>query len=93
MSKPFQVLLMAICIGICKLSLASSPTAVPASGPGGSAQTITSYVARPGRSKPVIAIVGDNGGTELTDFVIPYGVLARADIATVVAVGTRAGPI
>jgi putative intracellular protease/amidase len=37
--------------------------------------------------------VGVNSGTELTDYVIPYGVLRQADIADVVAVSTAAGPM
>ena len=36
-----------------------------------------------GHARPLVAIVGDNAGTELTDFVIPYGVFKRAGIDTV----------
>ncbi len=49
--------------------------------------------AHPGRARPVIAVVGHNANTELTDFVVPYGVLKRADVADVYALGTQAGPI
>ena len=54
---------------------------------------IAPYRARFGRKRPVIAIVGVNSGTELTDYVIPYGVLRQADVAEVVAVSTAAGPM
>lgn len=52
---------------------------------------IETYHARFGRQRPVIAIVGVNSGTELTDYVIPYSVLKRAAIGEVIAVATGAG--
>jgi putative intracellular protease/amidase len=52
---------------------------------------IAPYRARFGRPRPVIAIVGENRGTELVDFVIPYGVLMEADVADVFTVATRPG--
>ena len=48
---------------------------------------------RPGRDKPVVAVVGYNGGTELIDFVVPYGVLMRSGTAQVLAVSTQPGPL
>ena len=54
---------------------------------------IAPYQNRFDRDKPVVAVIGENRGTELTDFVIPYGVLARSGGAQLVAVATRAGPI
>jgi len=47
----------------------------------------------PKRAHPVIAIIGENGGTETTDFLVPFGVLSRADVADVYALGTQPGPI
>src|SRR4249919_3342445 len=52
---------------------------------------IAPYRSRFGRARPVIAIVGENRGTELVDFVIPYGVLMQADVADVFTVATRPG--
>ncbi len=46
---------------------------------------------RPGR--PVIAVIGLNEGTETTDYLVPFGVLERADVADVLALSTRSGPI
>jgi len=54
---------------------------------------LPAYQDRFGRAKPVIAVVGENSGTELTDFVIPYGVLARSGAAQLLSVATQAGPI
>jgi transcriptional regulator GlxA family with amidase domain len=55
--------------------------------------TLPRYEARFGRAKPVIAVVAYNPATELTDFVVPYGVLAESGVADVLAVSTSAGPI
>ena len=56
-------------------------------------ERIEPYRSRFGRSRPVIAIVGENSGTELTDFVIPYGILAQSGVAEVVTVGVHPGVI
>jgi hypothetical protein len=53
---------------------------------------VPAYEARFGRSRPVIAVVGENAGTELTDFVIPFGVLRRSGAAEVLAVATQPQP-
>jgi len=47
----------------------------------------------PGRVRPVVAVVGHNAFTELTDYVVPYGVLKLADVADVFALGTGPGPV
>jgi transcriptional regulator GlxA family with amidase domain len=57
------------------------------------AADLPSYQDRFGRERPVVAVVGFNGGTELTDFVVPYGILARSGAAQVLAVATQAGPL
>ncbi len=44
-------------------------------------------------TRPVIAVVGINEGTETTDYLMPYGILKRADVADVFAVATQAGPV
>ena len=54
---------------------------------------IAPYQSRFGRVRPVIAIVGDNSGTELSDFMVPYGLLSEANVADVIAVSTGAGPV
>ena len=47
----------------------------------------------PKRQRPLIAIIGINDGTETTDYLMPYGILRRADVADVVALATQPGPI
>ncbi|MGX5829722.1 DJ-1/PfpI family protein [Mesorhizobium sp. 43Arga] len=47
----------------------------------------------PKRQHPLIAIIGINDGTETTDYLMPYGILRRADVADVVALATQPGPM
>lgn len=47
----------------------------------------------PKRQRPLIAIVGINQATEVTDYLMPYGILRRADVADVVALATEPGPV
>ena len=54
---------------------------------------LPAYVPRFERAKPVIAVVAENHFTELTDYVIPYGVLSASGVADVCAIATQAGPI
>jgi transcriptional regulator GlxA family with amidase domain len=43
--------------------------------------------------RPVIAIIADSAGTELTDFMVPHAALTEAGVARVVTVALRAGRI
>jgi putative intracellular protease/amidase len=54
---------------------------------------IPRYEARFGRERPVIAVVGFNAATEVTDYVVPYGVLAESGVADVLALGISDGAI
>jgi putative intracellular protease/amidase len=47
----------------------------------------------PKRARPLIAIVGVNDSTETTDYLMPFGILKRADVADVVALATQPGPV
>ncbi len=47
----------------------------------------------PKRQRPLIAIIGINDATETTDYLMPYGILKRAEIADVVTLATAAGPM
>ena len=47
----------------------------------------------PKRQRPVIAIIGVNEGTEATDYLMPYGILSRANVADVLAVATKPGTV
>lgn len=54
---------------------------------------IPRYQARFGRNRPVIAVLGENSGSELNDFVIPFGVLKQSGVAEVITVSTQPGVI
>jgi putative intracellular protease/amidase len=47
----------------------------------------------PKRSRPLVAVLASNRGTETTDFVVPLGVLRASDAFDVVAVAARAEEI
>ena len=47
----------------------------------------------PKRERPLVAIIGINDATETTDYLMPSGILRRADIADVVALATEPGPV
>lgn len=47
----------------------------------------------PKRERPLIAIIGINDATETTDYLMPTGILRRADVADVVMLATQAGPV
>jgi putative intracellular protease/amidase len=46
-----------------------------------------------GRNRPVVAVIAENGATEMTDFVIPYSVLKEAQVAEVVALAIKPGNV
>jgi putative intracellular protease/amidase len=47
----------------------------------------------PKRQRPVIAVIGINDATETTDYLMPTGILRRADVADVMLVATGPGPV
>ncbi len=47
----------------------------------------------PKRRRPLIAIVGVNDSSEITDYLMPYGILRRADVADVMTLATEPGPV
>jgi transcriptional regulator GlxA family with amidase domain len=47
----------------------------------------------PKRERPLIAIIGINDATEVTDYLMPYGILRRADVADVFALAIEPGPV
>ena len=47
----------------------------------------------PMRQRPVVAVIGLNDATETTDYVVPTGILRRADIADVLMLSARPGPV
>ena len=72
------------------------PTPVVAAAPAIAQQETDATIAAlkpPKRQRPLIAIVGINDATETTDYLMPYGILKRADVADVVTLATVAGPM
>lgn len=57
------------------------------------AATISRHAPRPDRERPVVAVLGYNASTEVTDYAVPYGILAESGVAQVVALSTARGPI
>jgi putative intracellular protease/amidase len=80
--------------GAWMLSLPAAPAA-PAAPPitREEADAMIAALKPPKRARPLIAIIGANKGTEVTDYLMPYGILRRADVADVVALGTEPGPV
>lgn len=68
---------------------APDPTTIPVEK---QAQTIAA-MKPPKRARPVVAVIAQNAGTETTDFIIPYAVLAQSGAADVWAVAPEAGRI
>lgn len=50
-------------------------------------------LAPPKRARPLVAIVGINDATETTDYLMPLGILRRADVADVVALAAGPGRV
>lgn len=58
-----------------------------------STMEFVAYQPRFDRTRPVVAVIGENTFTEVTDYVIPYAVLAESGVAEVLALATKPGPI
>ncbi|WP_321859882.1 DJ-1/PfpI family protein [Burkholderia cenocepacia] len=57
------------------------------------ARTLTIGIPKAGRTRPLVAIVADNAGTETTDFIVPYAILKRSGAVDVVAVSADEGAV
>ena len=71
---------------------APAAAAAPAIAPEEYAATLAA-LQPPKRERPLVAIIGINDATETTDYMMPYGILKRADVADVVALATGPGPV
>jgi len=87
------VLVVAVAMG---LRVASRPphssVAAPAIDQDETAATLAA-LKPPKRQRPVIAVLGINDATETTDYIMPTGILRRADVAEVLMVATAAGRV
>jgi len=76
------------------MSLPPSPVlaAAPPIPPAEAAATLEA-LKPPKRARPVVAVIGINDATETTDYLMPYGILKRADVAEVLLLATEPGPV
>ncbi|SIT37149.1 ThiJ/PfpI family protein [Paraburkholderia piptadeniae] len=51
------------------------------------------YQPRFGRARPVVVVLAENYYTELTDYMVPYGIISASGAADVIALATKPGPI
>ena len=78
--------------GVWIASLPPAPgVANPPLIPGSESEATLAALRPPKRPRPLVAIIGLNEGTEVTDYLMPYGILRRAGIADVAALGMTAG--
>ncbi|HZW16051.1 MAG TPA: DJ-1/PfpI family protein [Brevundimonas sp.] len=86
--------LAAVAGGALILALPPAPaSAAPPPIPRAEAAAALAALKPPKRARPVVAVIGINDATEATDYLMPYGVLKRADVAEVMLVATGAGPV
>jgi transcriptional regulator GlxA family with amidase domain len=71
---------------------ASATAAAPAIAPEEASATLAA-LKPPKRQRPLIAVIGINDATETTDYVMPTGILRRADVADVLLVATEPGRV
>jgi len=80
-------------LGVAALVAATSALPVRASTPADGPDALDLHLReRPAGTLPVVAVVGD-GKVVLSDFVVPYGVLAQSHAAKVLAVNVAEGPL
>lgn len=88
------VVLFAGGFGAWLLTLPSRPATAAAPPISAEETSATLAALKPKKARrPLVAIVGINDATETTDYLLPYGILRRADVADVVALATQAGPV
>jgi transcriptional regulator GlxA family with amidase domain len=93
-SIPVAVALLIAVGGVWLLSLPPAPSSAAPPAIAQDERDATLAALKPQkRQRPLIAIIGINDATETTDYLTPYGILRRADVADVVTLATRPGPI
>jgi len=88
------IMLSIIAGAVWLLSLPVPGSHAPAPGPDSDEYaTSLAALAPTERRRPLIAIIGINDATETTDYLMPYGILKRADMADVMTLATHDGPV
>jgi putative intracellular protease/amidase len=93
MRRVIFVLFFAVASLVSEKSLAQSPSQTARLSVMATTMEIITYQPRFGRVRPVVAVIGENTFTELTDYVIPYAVMVESGVAEVIALATKPGPI
>lgn len=75
------------------VSLPPSVQAAPGVVPAEETAATIEALRPPKRTRPVVAVIGINDATETTDYLMPTGILRRADVADVYLVATQDGPV
>ena len=95
MYKFFHYVFFTILVANISLSVAIADVAATSNRDDGQTDQIDPYQARFGRTRALVAVIGENGSadssTELVDFVVPYGILAQSGATQTIAVATHAG--
>ncbi|WP_195759982.1 DJ-1/PfpI family protein [Paracoccus sp. S-4012] len=80
--------------GACVLNLPPGDRTVAAPPlPRAETEAMLAELAPPRSERPLIAIIGLNDATETTDYLVPAGILRRADVADVVLLATGDAPV
>jgi transcriptional regulator GlxA family with amidase domain len=85
-----------LCVGFAAWLVSLPPTPVVGAAPPiaqAETEAMLAGLKPPKRVRPLIAVIGINSGTETTDYLMPTGVLRRADIADVMLLATEPGPV
>lgn len=77
---------------ICSLPSAIAAAEVPPV-PQEETDAMLAALRHEGDGRPLVAVVGINEATETTDYLLPTGILRRADIARVVMLASGEGPV
>jgi transcriptional regulator GlxA family with amidase domain len=88
------VVLLAVAVPSLLVVPGNAPPPSPAAAIDEAEHADTIEAMRPSkRGRPVIAIIVLNEATEITDLLVPYGVLQRANVADVTVVAERVAPV
>ena len=80
--------------GVWLLTLPAAPVAAAAPPvPPSEAEAALAALNPPKRERPLVAIIGINDATEVTDYLMTFGVLRRSDVADVMLLSTQPGPV
>jgi putative intracellular protease/amidase len=74
-------------------TLPAGSTAIPSPVPASETTATVEALRRSRRSRPLVAVIGINDATETTDYLMPTGILRRADVADVMLLATGPGPV